>query len=203
MTAALRRTVARRASNQHGSTVVEMAVISVFIVTLIAGTYDYGQAWRSGLVVNEATRTAARVGSAQGPLRAADYNALSGAKSALMSSGKLTGVVRVVVFRSTAANGKMPAVCKTGSSSDCQVISGADFRTGWETQSVNAATTSAGCLVVATVKNWCPTTRIDDQATAEYYGVWIQLQHPFEFPLLGSGQNVERTSTMRIEPKVQ
>ena len=197
------RALARRVGGERGATLVELAVISVFLVTMIAGTFDYGQAWRSGLAVNEASRTGARVGSAQGPSRAADYNALSGAKAALVSSGKLARVLRVVVFRSTAADGKVPTACKTGSTSDCQVITGTAFQTSWESQSYTSATDSTGCLVIATAKNWCPTSRIDTQATAEYYGLWIQIRHPYMFPLLGSGIDVARSSTMRIEPRAE
>lgn len=47
------------------------------------------------MAVNEAARTGARTGSGVGPDRLADYYALSGAKSALESSGKLDRVQRV------------------------------------------------------------------------------------------------------------
>lgn len=197
------RALARRVGGERGATLIELAVISVFLITMIAGTFDYGQAWRSGLAVNEASRTGARVGSAQGPSRAADYNALSGAKAALVSSGKLARVLRVVVFRSTAADGKVPAACKTGSTTECQVITGTAFQTNWQAQPYTSATDAAGCLIIATAKNWCPTSRIDTQATAEYYGIWIQIRHPYTFPLLGSGTDVARSSTMRIEPRAE
>lgn len=193
----------RRVAGQRGATLVELAFVSVFLVSIIAGTYDFGQAWRTGLAVNEAARTGARVGSAQGPVREADFNALSGAKAALVSSGRLDRVLRVVVFRSTAADGKMPAACKTAATTDCQVIPGAAFQTNWEASAYTSVTTATGCLTIATAQNWCPTTRDNVQTSAEYYGIWIQVRHPYEFPLLGSGTDIERTVTMRLEPKAE
>lgn len=186
---------------ERGAVIVELAIVSLFLITLFAGTYDYGQAWRSGLAINEATRTAARVGSARGKARDADYAALSGAKSALLSSGKLDQVERVVIFKAN-ADDKVPEVCKTGTSSLCQVLTGAQFRSNWEASAYTAVTDANGCLTVATSKNWCPTTRVTVQNTADYYGIWIKMRHPFEFPILGSGTDVARTAIMRLEPEV-
>lgn len=181
---------------------VELAIVSLFLISIFAGTYDYGQAWRTGLSANEAARTGARVGSARGPERDADYFALSGVKAALESSGKLDDVERVVVFRSTTANGRVPNACKTGSNSNCQVITGANFRSTWNLSPMTTVTGTTGCLSIASSSGWCPTTRINDQETAEYYGIWVKLRHDYEFPLLGSGTDVSRTAVMRLEPKV-
>ncbi|MCU1499355.1 MAG: pilus assembly protein [Acidimicrobiales bacterium] len=189
-------------ADERGGVLVEMALVSIFLLTLFAGTYDYGQAWRTGLAVNEAARTGARVGSAQGPVRQADYYALSGVKAALTSSGKIKDVTRVVVFKSTSADGSVPAACKTSSTTACQVITGAAFRTAWEKQPMATATTASGCLAIASSQNWCPTTRDNAQATSEWYGIWIQVRQNFEFVVFGSGTDVLRTAVMRIEPRV-
>ena len=184
---------------------VEFALVALLLFTLSAGAYDYGQAWRTGLVVNEAARTGARVGSAGGSDLAADFNALSGLKASLKSSGKLDDVVRVIVFQSSAADGSgaRPSTCKGAAPTGCQVIEGAAFRTDWETLSVVDATGPTGCLKKAVVTAWCPTTRDNNQAVAQYYGVSVQLRHNFLFPIMGSGTDVERTAIMRLEPKVQ
>lgn len=186
---------------ERGAVLVELAFVALFLLVVIAGTYDYGQAWRAGLAINEASRTAARVGSAQGTTRAGDFNALSGAKAALVSNGRLGDVERVVVF-SAGTDGKIPAGCKTGSTAACQVILGPAFRTNWESQAVNTATTPDGCLQVAYAKNWCPTARNNVQLTAQYYGVWIKYRYDHEFSVFGTDTSIERTTTMRLEPKV-
>ena len=194
---------ATRRRSESGATIVELAFVSVLLITIIAGAFDYGSAWRSSLAITEGTRTGARVGSAQGPLRGADFYALSGVKAALASSGELAGVQRVVIFKSTSATGQVPEICKTSSNSSCQAITGTNLRTNWETLSVNAATSTTGCLNIAVSPGWCPTSRENRQELAEYYGIWIKSRYNYQFPLLGSGVDIERTATMRLEPKVE
>jgi len=191
-----------RGRGERGAGIIEFAMVALILFTLAAGAFDYGQAWRSGLGINEAVRTGARVGSAGGTDRATDFNALSGLKAALASSEMLEGVVRVVVFRSDASDGSIPETCKTSSTNECQVISGDQFRTEWEDGSVASATQTNGCLNIASARNWCPTNRINSQATAQYYGVWVQFRHDYFFPLMGDGVTIERTAVMRLEPKV-
>lgn len=189
--------------NERGAGLVEFALVALLLFVLSGGAYDYGQAWRSGLAINEAARTGARVGSAMGSDRAADFYALSGLKAALQASGRLDDVERIVVFRADAANGRVPDACKTqNSGANCQIIQGAAFRTSWESTTPAAnATTTAGCLNVASSKAWCPTARKDDQVVAEYYGIWIRYRHHFLFPVVGSSTTIERVAVMRIEPR--
>lgn len=196
-----RRRGRRAARNERGAVLVEMAVVALLLVTLLAGTFDYGMAWRVGLATNEASRTAARVGSARSAERDADYAALSGAKAALDASGQLDKVQRVVIFRSLSANGRMPQSCRTGSGTGCQVITGDQFRTAWETRTMDQATHPNGCLRVATSRSWCPTSRINAQSSADHYGVWIMLRQDHRFPIMGDGVDIERTTVMRLEPK--
>lgn len=185
---------------ERGAILVELSFVALFMLTLFAGTYDLGQGWRSGLAVNEASRAAARVGSARGKNLDADYAALAGAKAALQSSGKLDQVVRVVIFKAD-STGKVPTACTTGTAATCEVLTGDQFRTNWEQSTYQNATETSGCLKVASSKNWCPASRNQVQATADYYGVWIKIRHPYEFPILGSGTDISRTAVMRVEPE--
>ncbi len=123
-----------------------------------------------------------------------------GAKAALQSSGKLDKVVRVVIFKAD-ATGKVPSACTTGTAPTCEVLTGDQFRSNWELSTYQDATDASGCLKVAASKNWCPTSRSQVQASADYYGVWIKMRHPYEFPLMGSGTDVARTAVMRVEPE--
>lgn len=201
-----RRTAAPRVAataREAGASIIELAIIVLLLFVLVAGTFDYGLGWKAGLGVNEAVRTGARVGSSVGDQRSADFVALSGLKASLTSSGLIDGLERVVIFPASTANGTVPAACKTSNSSSCQIITGAQFRTSWETGTVEASTTTAGCLNVASVKAWCPTSRNSLQNTAEYYGVWIQVRHDYLFPIIGDDVLIERTAVMRLEPKVE
>ncbi|HEX2575333.1 MAG TPA: TadE/TadG family type IV pilus assembly protein [Aquihabitans sp.] len=176
---------------------VELAMVALMLLTLAAAAFDLGMAWRSGLATNESVRTGARVASAMGSDRLADYYALSGAKSALAASGKLDDVQRVVIYRSTAVNGQVPASCTAATpSGSCTVLSGAQLRSAFTTASFDAQ----GCFTGAAVKAWCPTTRNNVQLTADYFGIWIQIRHSYAFPILGAGTNVARDAVMRLEP---
>lgn len=194
----------RRCSGERGAGLVEFALVALLIFTLGAGAFDYGQAWRTGLSVNEAVRTGARVGSASGPTKEADFYALSGLKASLESSGDLDGVERVVVFLASDPDGKIPPSCKIGGGSGCQTIDGAAFIANWEGGGpVGAINASTGCLNIAINKNWCPTSRNNVQQTAQYYGVWVKVGHDFIFPIMGSKTYIERTAVMRLEPKLE
>ena len=70
-----RRVRATAGGRERGAMLVEFAFVAMFLVVLVAGTFDYGFAWRSGLAVNEGARAGARVGSGQSLSRGADYYA--------------------------------------------------------------------------------------------------------------------------------
>ena len=200
MNARMRRYRGGGSRSERGAAVVEFALVALFLSVLSAGSFDYGMAWRVGLVTNEAARTASRTGSALGDNALADWYALSGARAAMQNSGRLQDVERVVVYKSTTANGKVPPSCTTGSAttSPCNVFSGTQFRN--MTQA--SFNTTTGCYVGSAVKNWCPSTRNNVQLTADYYGVWIQTRYTNQFKMISDGTLVERAAVMRLEPEV-
>jgi Flp pilus assembly protein TadG len=206
------RSLARRLRREDGISLVELGLVAMLFLGLTAAAIDFGLGWRAGLAVTEATRTGARVGSALGPKppdstgREADYYILSGAKSALTASNKISQVQRVVIFRSTTSDGAVPTACKTGTGDgSCSIIPGAAFQTNWEAGGdYLTATDAQGCMNIATTKAFCPTSRINTpQANAEYLGVWIKIRHPYLFKILGSGVDVSRTTIMRLEPRAE
>jgi hypothetical protein len=199
----------KRFRDQRGVAVVEMAFVALIMLTLVAGAVDYGLGWRSGLVMTEAARTGARVGSGQANSRSADYNAMSGLRAALTASGKLDDVEQVIVFEAT-AGGTVPTACKNGTGGTCIVYTGNQFRAlndrtswnlVWPADPQADATGGDGCPRVATRAAWCPTSRNNTQLSAQYYGVYIKYRHDHLFTfLLGSHTTVERTAIMRLEP---
>jgi Flp pilus assembly protein TadG len=190
-----------RRRGERGATLVELAFVCLFIVTILAGTYDLGQGWRGGLATNEASRTAARTTSAMGKKWYADYYGLSGAKAALANSGMLNYVQRVVIFKATTADGAVPTECTTATSTTqlCNIITGDQFRA--MTQA--SFNTTTGCMTSAQVKNWCPSSRTNVQLTSDYFGVWINVKIPKMFKFLGQTTSVSRETVMRLEPTEQ
>lgn len=202
---------ARLLDAERGAGLVELALVASLLCLLIAGAFDYGFAWRSGLAANEAARTGARVGSGQSLSRGADYYALSGLRASLVSSGEDSRLVKVVIFKSTSANGKVPTSCTNDvPSGTCNVLNrtqliNMEVSSFDLTISSNPAVdpTGTGCLKPgeALLANWCPNARSNSQETgSDYYGVYVELRYRNQFPLLGPGTTVRRTAVMRLEP---
>ena len=193
----------RSLHDQVGAALVEFAIVSMFLVVVAAGAFDYGMAWRVGLATNEAARTAARTGSGLGNDPLADWYAVSGAQAALQNSGRLQDVQRVVIYRADSANGAVPSACTTATSTTekCIIFTGAQFRALTQA-SFNITTTGCPSGSKALVANWCPSSRNAVQLTAESYGVWIQTRYVPQFKMLGSGITVSREAVMRLEPEV-
>jgi Flp pilus assembly protein TadG len=203
----------RRAHGERGAAIVEYAFVSVILLLIVSGATDYGIAWRSGLSLTEAARTGARVGSGQADNRAADYNALTGIRAALESSGTLDGVEFVVIYRSTTASGTVPSSCARLSptpTGTCNVLTGEQlvnldensFHITWAADPEDPPTGGTGCLRDSSSlrAGWCPTSRNNTQASADYYGVYIQYRQDFLFPTLGEGMTIGRNAVMRLEP---
>ena len=199
------------ARGERGAALVEFALIAMFLLALLAGTFDYGFAWRSGLAVNEAARAGARVGSGQALSRGADYYALNGVRATLTASGSIDQVEKVIIFKSTATNGRVPTTClATTPSGLCNVLTGAQLK-ALTVASFNlvissnpaVAPTGTGCLNSSAAKlaGWCPNVRSNNQQTgSDFYGVYVQLKYPKKFPIFGSSLQVTRTAVMRLEP---
>lgn len=181
----------------RGAVLVEFTFVAMLLAVILAGTFDYGMAWRGGLGVTEGARAGARIGSAVGPDLDADRTIMTGVRATLGSAGLLDQVERVAIFRSDAEDGEVPAGCKTASSGACSVFSGADVRSVTATSPIR----SDGCLQMADPRSFCPTSRNNVQADADYIGIWIRVRYEFQFGLLGSTQTIERTSIMRLEPQ--
>lgn len=184
-------------ARERGAVLVEFVMVALILVTLLAGTFDLGLAWRAGLGVTEGARAGARVGSSMGNDINADKSLLTSTQSALASAGLLPKVTRVVVFKADTANGAVPATCKVANTSGaCNIFTGNQFRNMGASPAIGAT----GCLTASQRQGWCPTTRERVQLRAEYIGVWVQIRYDYQFRLLGTSRTIERTSVMRLEP---
>lgn len=201
----------RGRTSERGVAMVELAFVAMLLLLMVAGTFDYGFAWRSGLAANEAARTGARVASGQGTSAGADYYALNGVRASLTASGQINNVKKIVIFRSTTANGRVPTTClATAPSGACNVLTKAQLQALTSASysivisaDPTVAPTGTGCLLAgsASLAGWCPNARIKvPQASADYVGVYVELFYKNQFPILGSGTTVTRTAVMRIEP---
>lgn len=188
------------ADGERGAVIVEFAAVALLMLVLLAGTYDYGMAWRTGLQVNEGARAGARVGSSQGKKVTADFSLMTSVQATLDSSGVLDDVQRVVIFRSTNLDGEVPPTCLNDApSGPCTVLDGDQVR-ALPGSEIGAINTTTGCLVDAVHASYCPTSRNDIQLSAHYLGVWIEVEHDYLFPITGDSTDVVRAAVMRLEP---
>jgi hypothetical protein len=192
----------RRRTRERGATLLEFAMVALFLISISGAAFDLGMTWRIGLVTNDAARAGARTGSSMAEAPLADWYAISNARAALSSANRLQDVQRFVIYRSDTVDGDVPSTCKSGTSTsaECNVLTGDQFRAIAQAD-FNATT---GCISSskATVANWCPTERDNVQLTANYYGVWVQVKYSNLFKLRGTSVNVEREAVMRLEPDV-
>jgi hypothetical protein len=190
----------QRRSGERGATLVEFAIIAPVLSMLIFGMIEYGLLFRDYLTVSNVTRTGARVGSAAGNQPLADYNILQAVKAAAGAlPGGVASIDKIIVYKTTSADGAPPAACITGGSQSgsCNVYLKADA--AW-----NLPTTSFGCGAGSVDLLWCPTTsgyRSVSQANASYIGVWVTVNHKFMTGFFGSAKTITDSVVMRMEPK--
>lgn len=198
---------ARRARGDRGAALVEMILFTPILVMLAIGILEYGLAWRDSITVSSTLRAGARVGSNAGHDRLADYNTLLSVQAAVASIPSAQ-IQKIVIYRSTTTDGKVPASCKTsttGISGTCNVYTAAQLSSlstsNFGTSGSGAAATCAGSALDAM---WCPLSRETRQAVGtDFFGIWIQVSHPYVtriFP--GSGITISDSTVMRIEPSV-
>jgi Flp pilus assembly protein TadG len=191
----------RASTRERGAVLIEFALVVMLLVTLGMGIFEYGAAWRSGIAAVSATRGAARTVSSMGNDPQADYLALSSLKADLSSSGLLTQVQRVVIYKATAANGQVPVGCLSCGSvgtNSCNIFTGAQLSAlSWSTFN-----TTTGCSSASVSSNWCPNSRVTLIATGDYVGIWVQTRHTFFTKLFGQYQTISRFAVMKEEPSV-
>jgi len=194
--------VSRRvdSGSERGAALVEIVVVLPLLILIVFGAIEFGAAWSNKLKVETAARAGARVGSNLGNERLADWSLLQSIRSAVQEIG--TGnVAYVVVFKASAANGAVPASCKTSpptsQSGFCNVYTGAQLDS--LTQTDFGGTSS--CSNTSPDRFWCPLSRQDVQhLNPDYLGVWIIAKSPTVTKLFGSPLNVQSSAVMRLEP---
>lgn len=207
--------LARRRRDERGIAALEFAMVALFLFGLTAAAFDLGMAWRSGLTMNEAVRTGARVGAGQARSSGADLHALTGLRASLVASGKIADVDRVIIFRATNSDGEPPASCLVASPSSggsCVILSGTQLENVGPGNfnyvpppNPTDQPTGTGCMISGYMQrttSWCPTQRNNSiTSNGQYIGYHIVYKHQYLFQLLGQEQVISRTAVMRLEPE--
>lgn len=204
---------ARRRRGSRGAALVEMILITPILVMFAIGILEYGLAWRDSITISSTLRAGARVGSNAGHERLADYNTLLAVQAAVASIPNAQ-INKIVIFKSTDANGGVPANCLTTTAGginggvngvQCNVYTGAQLASlSASSFGSTGSGASEACSGSALDRFWCPLGRETRQAVGtHYFGVWMQVTHPYVtriFP--GTGITIRDSAIMRIEPSL-
>jgi len=193
--------VSRGGDREGGAVLVEFAFLLPLLALMAFGVMEFGLALQDRMAVQTATRTGARVGSAAGNTVEADRSLLLGVGSGLNDIG-LANVEWVLVYRSSTADGAVPAGCMDpprSASGSCNAYTGAQLQ-----QLVAGTSPSSwfGCGDGALDASWCPAGRQTIQSYgADHLGVWIRARRPMLTGFFGSALTITDRGVMRLEPR--
>ncbi len=177
----------RRLSGDDGAVLVEFALVAPLLLVLLFGLIDYGRMTNEDNVLIRSTQAAARTGASQGPDRFADYNVLQSLEASLSVLDGST-IERVVIYKASSANGKVPAACANlaiandltakgvnSGGTRCNVYSQAqvEFRGNLLARFPGGASCSGGWDAA-----WCPATRSrgTDTTDPDFLGVYVKVK---------------------------
>ncbi|MFQ5556786.1 MAG: TadE/TadG family type IV pilus assembly protein [Acidimicrobiales bacterium] len=183
---------------------IEFAIVAPLLGLLLAGTVEFGMAWRDNLTVSSGSRAAARVVSNLGDDPQADYEALLTLEAGLSALDYAT-IEGVLIYDASATSGNPPAACFDGNgdpqssaSANCNYYSG----TMIDGVIAKAANFSSGTSCGLWDQYFCPVTeRSTSQTTLTDVGIWVRVDRGWftkVFP--GSGLTIEDQTVMRVEP---
>jgi hypothetical protein len=208
----LRRRGARlgRRRDERGTTLVEAALVIPLLFTVLFGTMEFAWFLKDRMTVNNAALESARELSSSASNGEADYNALLRAHKTLSALGKTAKTI--VVFKASATNGVgavVPPQCLTGVARStggvrnvCNVYSAANIydptgrlaidvtQFGYSVLDPFAASTKLDRFYPAR-------TRSDKKSTAEYVGVYVEVDY---HPLTGVLRNSRLISATSVSP---
>lgn len=195
-----------RRARQRGAVALEFAIVIPLLATLAFGTVEMGAAWSDSQTVLTSTRSAARSLAQYGDDQQGDRDALLSIEAAFANSN-LT-VTAVVIYESDDAvnGGAAPDACVTAAingqnyngSEPCNVYTERRYNRALG----NNGHTRFGCVGNDFDRNWCPTSRTRDQATATFIGVQVFATRT---SVTGADfvpvpTDLEQFSVMRLEP---
>ena len=195
-----------RRNNERGAVALEFAIVIPLLATLAFGAIEMGSAWSDSQAVLTSTRTAARSLAQFGDQPEADRDALLSVEAAYVNTPMT--VQAVIIYESDDAvnAGGAPDLCVAAAAAgvsysgpeNCNVYTGADYATAISP----GGAASFGCTPADFDDNWCPLSRVRNQATATFIGVHVFATRT---SLTGSDlvpvpTSLEQYSVMRLEP---
>jgi len=184
----------RRDTQSRGATMVEFAIISIALFTLIFGVIEGGFAVRARSSVNNAVDDAARQGAVASTNADADYRII---RHLVERDVQAADVHYVVVYRAENGSSPVPPGCIDGFAQTdvCNVYRPVDGR-------FNLNRESYGCDGGLGTQ-WCPRNRASTDNTISFLGVYVRADYE---PIINQiffdyNFSVDATSVQAIETR--
>jgi hypothetical protein len=182
----------RGRGSDRGATLVEAALSSVLVMTVLFGVLEFGLAFKDYLSMASAVRDGARTASTMGNDTLADYDIIQDVIKR-MPAVNTNQIQAIVVFKGTTPTATIPTACQTASvSGSCNFYGPTDI--------VRPSTDFNGGST-APDRYWAPSTRKDAlSGPPDYVGVWVKIYHGGITGLLHLSKSYTDQTIMRIEP---
>lgn len=200
---------AGRCCDDRGAALAEFAIVVPLLGLLVAGTIEFGTAWRDSLTVTSSTRASARVVSNLGDERLADFEGLLSLRAGLSTIEGIE-VEGVLVFDASAGDGSPDPLCFDGSGDPVASAAGnCNYYTGAQLETLTASaftSTSGGTACATTAPDWefCPLTERETTLGSGLteIGVWVRIHRDwFTSMFPGDGVTITDRTVMNVEPK--
>jgi len=206
----VRQAVARRyfgpGASDRGAVLVELALVTPLLFTLLIGIFEFGQAWRERAALHSGVRSAMRIVTNSGADRQADKFALQ-SFIAIMSQSKALTIQKVVIYKASNADGSpLDSSCLTSNTPSaaysCNVYTSTQLNNPLLGFNFTGTT---DCSPASTAWDylWCPLSRISTQGDEpDYVGVYVVASYKSSTGLLPSTVTFTDRAVARIDPKV-
>lgn len=188
----------------RGAVLVEFALVAPVLVLLLLGVFEYGNAWKQVGAAERLVQQAGRTVSSQANSRFADYETLRAIDT---SVANLRGfdVTRVVIYKATAADGKVPSACLTASQGGlCNRYVGSVLSSASMAAFPGGSSTNPTCAGGSADGAWCPVNRDRSSTTPDRVGVHVTFSYtPVTGLLPGPSVEVKRYAVYQLEPCAQ
>lgn len=166
---------------EHGVALVETAIVLPVLLVMMFGALEFGYLFMHAAATANGAAVGARAGAATARAPVEDARILDQVASRKLA---LMNARYVVIYKSVAADGKLPAACATGTS-----VPG----------SCNSYAVQADGTLVGSESAWPSTSR---KPGSDYLGVAILGQHKWLTGMFGNGPTLEDAGVVLLEPKV-
>ncbi|MCC5951969.1 MAG: pilus assembly protein [Acidimicrobiia bacterium] len=168
--------------DDRGAVLIEAALVLPVLALLMLGIIEFGMAFRQVNVIDRGSSSAARVGATLGNAPLTDYEILRSVNSTLNTTQRVE-IERVIVYRSTTADGAVPPACLAinpsgfgafGVAGTCNVYSAEQVANESLVGFPRGAAANPSCAGGSWDANWCPIGRSKDRPNPDVVGVFIE-----------------------------